>query len=65
MKLAHQLLALISDWTEEEIKVSFNSWFEECGRKLLSMDHKSARNQRAGMEAGADEFIEEPPQATP
>lgn len=72
MKLAHQLLALISNWPEEKIKVSFNSWFEEYGRKLLSMDQKSARNQGAGMEASdmsdvaaPDGFIEEPPQAKP
>lgn len=60
MRLAFSILASISTKTEEEVKDTFSTWFAEKGRKLLSMDQKSARDF-LGEEAPdfLGEFLEE------
>lgn len=66
MEFSHKLLAVVHKEDEGEIKVTFEEWFKLEGRKVLSMDPKSASEFKAKSEdeeEGSD-FEAMPPSQT-
>jgi hypothetical protein len=54
MEFSHKLLAVVHKEDEGAIKVTFQKWFVEKGRKLLSMDPEHASEFEAEPEDAED-----------